>query len=112
MAIGVDHHRVVLSARLFNGLGRAQFFSPVNGGGDVVHLEVQVELLRVLLAGPLRRCETVDALEVQRATGHGRLGVALLVVAVGDLTSGETCIEVSQASSVRRINGDGVQFHV
>lgn len=110
--VGVDHHRVVLRVWLFVGPERPQFCGCVDGSGDVVHLEVQVELLRVLLAWPLRRCVAVNALKIQRPTGDGRLGVALLVVAMGDLTSGEPCIEVSQASGIRGIYGDGVQLHV
>lgn len=54
MSVRVHHHPVGVAAWLFGGNRGTKTRGLVDSGTEVVHAEVEMKLLRVLLAGPLR----------------------------------------------------------
>ncbi|MBE5438052.1 Uncharacterised protein [Mycobacteroides abscessus subsp. abscessus] len=64
MSVRVHHHPVGVAAWLLGGNRGTETRRLVDSGTEVVHAEVEMKLLRVLLAGPLWLRIVLYALEI------------------------------------------------
>ncbi len=78
------------------------------GRGVILDLEIQMELLRALLAGPLRRNVTVHRLE-KHLLAAGRPDIDPAAVAAGDLPAGEIGIELGECLGVPCVGGSEIE---
>lgn len=105
MAGGIEEDAEGL-ARLEFGLPGAEFEDLRLGSVEVVYHDVDVHLLRMVLAGPARGTVVLDLLEADGRPGVGCDLCPRAVVVDADLPVEEVAVELGELTSIRSIEND------